>query len=118
MKRFQCDCGTQVFFENHRCVNCQARLGFDPDSMEMLSLISSGDGQYQDNSSNVFKFCDNGVSFDVCNWLLPADASDQSLCFACQFNRAIPNQSLPDNDRRWQRLEEAKKRADSSGSTA
>jgi len=110
MKRFQCDCGTQVFFENHRCVNCEARLGFDPITMEMLSLTPTGEGQYEDSDSNRFKFCDNGVTFDVCNWLLPADDHDHNLCFACQFNRTIPNQSLPENDRRWQRLEEAKKR--------
>lgn len=110
MKRFQCDCGTQVFFENHRCVNCESRLGFDPETMEMLALTSAGEGLYVEEAGNQFKFCDNGVSFDACNWLIAADDTDHRLCFACQFNRIIPNQSLPENDHRWRRLEEGKKR--------
>ena len=30
MKRFRCDCGSQVFFDNDHCLSCGARLGFDP----------------------------------------------------------------------------------------
>lgn len=109
MKRFQCDCGTQVFFENHHCVTCHARLGFDPENMEMIALTPADDGRYENSAGQSFRLCDNGVSYDVCNWLRPIGDS-HSLCIACQFNRTIPNQSLPDNAQRWRRLEEGKKR--------
>ena len=99
MKRFYCTCGGQVFFDNHQCLNCGTRLGFDPASMNMVPL----------DGSNGLSYCDNGATHDVCNWLRPAD-SPNPLCRGCQFNRTIPNLSFEDNRARWAVLEEAKKR--------
>ena len=109
MKRFYCDCGSQVFFENDNCLNCNARLGFDSDSLEMRAVREVSRGLYQITSGREFRFCGNGEQFDVCNWLRPADSS-HPLCTACQFNRTIPNQELPANRSRWRALEVGKKR--------
>ena len=109
MKRFRCDCGSQVFFDNDHCLSCGARLGFDPAVRELRPLAAAGDGVYTDRNGRAFRFCANGEDFGVCNWLRPAEQA-QPLCFACQFNRTVPNQSLPGNDRRWRVLEEGKKR--------
>ncbi len=109
MKRFECGCGTQVFFENYHCVKCDAALGFDPDTMEMLALTAADDNTFLGSNGTAYRRCDNGTIHNVCNWLKPAD-SDHALCIACQFNRTVPNQSLPDNALRWRRLEEGKKR--------
>ena len=54
-------------------------------------------------------YCDNWPTHGVCNWLLPKTGA-QELCFACCFNRTIPNLELPDNTRHWAALERAKKR--------
>lgn len=109
MKRFHCNCGSQVFFDSTSCVHCGAKLGFDPHTLQMHTLNERGDGLYADAAGRQLRFCANGEDYGVCSWLRPADAS-HPLCFACQFNRTVPNQSLPDNDRRWRVLEEAKKR--------
>ncbi len=109
MKRFRCDCGSQVFFDNDHCLSCGARLGFDPAVRELRPLAAAGDGVYTDRNGRAFRFCANGEDFGVCNWLRPAEQA-HPLCFACRFNRTVPNQSLPGNDRRWRVLEEGKKR--------
>ena len=109
MKRFYCECGSQVFFENNNCLNCGARLGFDPGSMDVLAVHPTADGVFRHNAGGEFRFCDNGDRFDVCNWLRSSQA-DHPLCTACQFNRTVPNQDFPDNQSRWRTLEVAKKR--------
>ena len=98
MKRFQCRCGAPIFFDNHQCLQCGARVGFDPQSMSMVPAEDHADLAYCGNH-------DHGV----CNWLRPAESEDD-LCRACQFNRTIPNLDLPHNTERWAALERAKKR--------
>lgn len=112
MKRLQCACGSQVFFESRDCVRCGATLGFDPTTMTMQSLQSlqaQGDGLFLGASGTQYRFCDNATQWDVCNWLKPAD-DPHPLCQGCQFNRVIPNLSLPGNIQRWWILEQGKKR--------
>lgn len=109
MKRLYCDCGTQAFFENRDCLHCGAMLGFDPATMAMRAVYADGAGAWVTADGQAFRFCDNGEQWQVCNWLCPAD-SGHALCFACQFNRTIPNLSLPGNLHRWWVLEQAKKR--------
>jgi hypothetical protein len=53
--------------------------------------------------------CQNYVAHSVCNWALFAD-DPESLCRACRLTRTIPNLSTPGNDRRWYKLEVAKRR--------
>ncbi|MEM1111623.1 MAG: putative zinc-binding metallopeptidase [Pseudomonadota bacterium] len=101
MKRFSCQsCGHPVFFDSDQCLACGARLAYDPVAMEMVSM---GEEEWQE------RVCLNGREHGVCNWLRPADDS-HPLCTGCQFNRYVPNQSRPENQQRWKRLEEGKKR--------
>ncbi|QIB66101.1 zinc-binding metallopeptidase family protein [Kineobactrum salinum] len=109
MKRQQCACGSQVFFESRECLHCGARLGFDPQGLSMRALRERGEGLFATDDGSEYRLCDNGVNWGVCNWLRPAD-SDHPLCFGCQFNRTIPNLSLSDNIHRWRVLEQGKKR--------
>ena len=99
MKRFFCSCGGEIFFENHRCLNCQTAVGFDPARMQMVPMDQADHRAY----------CSNEPEFGVCNWVR-ADHGDNPLCAACQFNRTIPNLGLDDNLKRWTALEQAKKR--------
>lgn len=107
MKRFQCQCGHQVFFENKSCIACGSVLGFCSDTMDILSLTPTDRGLYLDSNKREYGLCNNGEEFGVCNWLC---YSDHPLCFACQFNRTIPNLQISGNLKRWQLLEEGKKR--------
>lgn len=109
MKRFFCDCGAPVYFENIQCLNCGSALGYDPAREDMVTLADWGDGVYHDIHGNAYRYCANGEDFGVCNWLRPVDSSNR-LCVACQLNRTIPNQSRPENQQRWLALERAKKR--------
>lgn len=108
MKQFSCQCGQPVFFDSERCLNCGFRLGFDPDTSTMLALQPKG-SLWKAEDGRLFRLCENTLRFDVCNWLVPAQ-SESPLCRGCRFNRTVPNQSVPHNKQRWQRLEEGKKR--------
>ena len=99
MKRFNCQCGGQLFFENHRCLSCGVAVGFDPGRMEMVPISNPSEADY----------CANWSQHGVCNWVRPKD-HDHTLCSACRFNRTIPDLSLPDNLGYWTAIEQAKKR--------
>jgi len=98
MKRFQCSCGAPIFFDNHQCLQCGARVGFELESMSMVPVEQHADLAYCGNHAH-----------GVCNWLRPSQ-SEHDLCRACQFNRTIPNLDLLYNTERWAALERAKKR--------
>ena len=99
MKQFYCGCGSEVFFESHRCLKCDQQLGFDPDAMTMVTLSDRDD----------LERCGNGQEHGVCNWLKPVE-SGHALCIGCQFNRTIPNLQIEGNSDYWAALESSKKR--------
>lgn len=108
MKLFNCRCGHRVFFENIRCEACNSQLGFDPKSLEMISIDWISD-HYEDSSGSAYRCCKNQIEFNNCNWLQRADAPEE-YCWSCQLNRTIPNLSSPPNRGRWLSLEQAKRR--------
>ncbi len=116
MKSWRChECDQAVFFHDLMCVNCSATLGFDPESMEMLSLRKKGGSDQTgrqvlvDHFGREFLQCHNGVQYGVCNWLIPVD-NPHTFCKGCQLNRTIPNLDNPTNIIRWNNFEHAKKR--------
>ncbi len=116
MKKFYCRCGRRVFFDSLQCVSCGAVLGFEPDSMQMISGWQTEHGQFQEaGQSNLgfsvhnYEFCSNRADYGVCNWLKPAN-DGRRLCCGCRFNRTIPNLDRPENLKRWRQFEVAKKR--------
>lgn len=99
MKPFTCTCGNTLFFDNNRCLKCEEEVGYDRLSDSMLPW----------RNHEELQLCDNGTKFGVCNWLVPVD--DKSpLCLSCQFNRVIPDLSVPENVVLWARMESAKRR--------
>ena len=114
MKRFYCDCKNELFFENRYCESCQKVVGFDIESFDMVTLNTIDHEVLEASDGRMFRRCDNWISHNVCNWLIP-HGNDHSLCEGCQLNRTVPNQMIVDisppiNYLRWLRLEEAKKR--------
>ena len=115
MKLFECrSCGQTLFFENTRCEHCGHRLGYDPNTVELLPLertdaeLDSLTWHVAGDPGQTFKFCDN-AAYDVCNWIIPADAAE-SFCLACRHNRTVPDLSKPQNKELWRNLEFAKHR--------
>ena len=54
------------------------------------------------------RFCAN-AHHDACNWLIPADATDE-LCRACRHNDMIPDLANADHVAAWREIEFAKHR--------
>ena len=109
MKSFHCSCGQPVFFDSTACISCGAVLGFDADGFDIVALWPDQAGTLSDASGHARIHCANGSQFDACNWLV-STTSAHELCWACQFNRTIPDQTSLQNRARWRRFEVAKKR--------
>lgn len=114
MKTFHCDkCGQLVFFENVRCENCGATLGYQPENHAISSFEPAADGLWRSlnpaNEGLLYKQCVNYSRENVCNWMLPADAPSE-LCASCQLTHVIPALVSEKNRLFWQRLEAAKRR--------
>ena len=112
MKRFFCSCGRPVFFENSYCLACDRPLGFEPETLELISLDVGDGGSYVAAGSadnRAYRHCRNRVDHDVCNWLVPAKA-DEEFCVACRLNEVIPALESGKNRVLWARLETAKRR--------
>jgi hypothetical protein len=110
MKRFQCHCGQEIFFENSHCSHCGRSLGYDPLRGTMMALEQDASGAWHgvDNGGH-YRLCDNRIYHGVCNGLVEATDSNP-LCLACRLNRTIPNITIAANLDRWGRIEQAKRR--------
>ncbi len=110
MKRFQCYCGQEIYFENSHCQRCNRSLGYDPVHGAMVALEPDGDGRWQGANNGLrYRLCGNRLDYGICNGLI--DINDTNpLCQACRLNRTIPDISIPENLDRWSRIEQAKRR--------
>jgi hypothetical protein len=110
MKLFKCqNCQQVLYFENTTCEKCGHRLGYLPD-VEQLSAVAP-DGRNWSVLATPhlqYRFCVNWEQ-NACNWMVDAEACEP-YCRACRHNRTIADISNPENHRKWQRIEEAKRR--------
>ncbi|MGD2047197.1 MAG: putative zinc-binding metallopeptidase, partial [Gemmatimonadota bacterium] len=109
MKRFECECGQRVYFDNTMCLACGQPLGFDPERLEMLRLRPSGDNRFDTGLASPSKRCRNALDHGSCNWLLSADDPSE-FCVACRTTRTIPDLQRQDNFLLWVRMEQWKRR--------
>ncbi|MBV1837747.1 putative zinc-binding metallopeptidase [Acetobacter estunensis] len=116
MKLFSCQCCEQpLFFENTVCESCHHPVGYLP-GLSMLTALEPAQvaGRWHPMEPQVqhaeVVYCANHA-YDVCNWLTSAtDQNHTPVCFACRFNRTIPDLSVPGNLERWRKIEIAKHR--------
>jgi hypothetical protein len=114
MKTYTCTCGQLLFFENISCVNCQREVGFLPD----LIRISSFDAGQNDllvatapeAEGRSYKKCLNYTTAGVCNWMIPAENTNEAFCVSCRLDTMIPDQTIPQNVVLWGLTEAAKRR--------
>ena len=104
MIKFFCACGAPVFFDSNECKACQRKIAFNPATLRFHPLEQVSNNVSSIDVEPSWHLCENGVHYDVCNWLRPSSA-ESKLCFACQFNRYIPNLSRANNTRLWRVLE-------------
>jgi len=100
VKPFQCACSNTLYFDNTRCLQCDAAVGYD--------LVTDAMHAYTVHPGH--RLCANGTDHGVCNWLVPEHSPDK-LCLSCQCNRMIPDLTIPENRASWAKLESAKRRA-------
>jgi hypothetical protein len=112
MKLFSCDnCGQLLFFENSHCEKCGYKLGFLPEQLKLVALVEENKEHYTiwgNKNGTKYCYCKNH-QYNVCNWIIPED-NTSSFCFACSFNRTIPDINNSEYRLRWNTIENAKHR--------
>ena len=73
MKRFFCDCGQEIFFDNQYCEYCGRSLGFDVTSLNLLVIDTDAQSRFRARDGRIYKTCGNAVDFNACNWLIGED---------------------------------------------
>jgi hypothetical protein len=110
MRTFACqNCGQLVFFENSTCLNCEAKLGFEPTENELITLLDVGDDAQLDRfdgEPGSFFRCKN-AGLVRCNWLV---ANEGDLCASCELTRTRPADADADGIERLAAAEAAKRR--------
>lgn len=115
MKTFYCyHCGHQVFFENTRCENCGALLGYLADEQDIGTFFPVQGNEFWSSQNPrhtglLFKPCANYSYENVCNWMINAQ-SEHIYCASCQLTKIIPDLTQGSNKLYWSRLEAAKRR--------
>ena len=111
-RAYRCRCGHPIFFQNSRCLSCQAPLGYAP-LLGDLRALEPGTAPDQWRLAGAeargdYRRCANFDTPAGCNWLIPANDTE-AFCLSCRLSRTIPDMDDPDN-RRWWRAIEAQKR--------
>ena len=120
MKLFRCEtCGHPLFFENVRCLQCGSDLAFLPDRLALCAIESVPDeepGLWRRKASERrragvrrYRLCHNKTTYEACNFAVNA-GDPNALCVSCRQTRILPDLSVPGNQQRWYRIENAKRR--------
>lgn len=95
-------CGSQIHFNNIKCINCSSALTYAP-LEDQFFVLGSDQLQLTNRRS-----CGNRDLIG-CNWLCE-DNKPNSLCISCLHTNKIPSTSDSEKRARWGRLERAKRR--------
>ena len=122
-RAYRCVCGKPVFLRNSQCLNCGRQLGYDTQRRTIVAIDAGeapGDWKLSDvESGEIFHRCSNLEAPAACNWLIPGGTVDHrqtptnlapGYCLSCSLTHTIPDQSKPENQELWRRLEIAKRR--------
>jgi hypothetical protein len=113
VKTFNCQaCQNLIFFDNIRCMGCGRILGYLADVGLVSALEPAGDDLWRplapEAESRHYRMCLNYRQEHVCNWMINTE-DGEAFCLACRLNQMIPDLSMPENRRYWQRIESAKR---------
>lgn len=114
MKTFACCCQDRpvLFFENTTCNRCARLVGYTDDFEDIVPFDEAG-GLYTTPyyPDRQFVRCNNAIHYGICNGFISVNEPANSLCFACRFNKTIPDLSVAAHLPLWHKLEIAKRRA-------
>ncbi len=111
MKLYTCsNCHSLIYFENNICLHCGYSLGFDANTLSLITLVPENDDLYSNiqNKEQKYRYCKN-AEYATCNWLIPS-VQNIEYCQACELNRIIPDLTSEENLKRWKNIEIAKHR--------
>src|SRR5215210_3413828 len=111
MRQYRCEnCRAALYFQNDLCGRCGARVGFIPEERKLASFEVLPDGVHRRYAvpDGSWRPCNNYTSACLCNWMV-AGGDDNPLCVSCRLTVTIPDQSLPENQVAWVKLESAKR---------
>ncbi|MEJ7929127.1 putative zinc-binding metallopeptidase [Ramlibacter sp. AN1015] len=128
MRTFDCEqCGQALYYENSTCLRCGSALAFLPDRMDLCAIEPVGDdapGLWQRRMPKFqraagaagasaapgrWRLCMHHEQTQACNFAVPEDDLNP-LCVSCRQTRVLPDLSVPQNQRRFYRIEGAKRR--------
>jgi hypothetical protein len=90
MRVFTCEsCGQLIFFENSRCLRCEAPLGYVHGQRDVVALTELADGRLRDlaTPTGTWQRCAT-ADLTGCNWVVPTGGN--ALCASCQLTRTRP----------------------------
>ncbi len=114
MRRFVCDCGNHLFFENTECLACGREVSWCPVCQTLTALNTTGPGRHCTLCNTELWKCANWINHEVCNRSVVAQSGSAAagtlLCDCCRYNDTIPDLGVPGNLEHWRELEQAKRR--------
>jgi len=111
MKLYTCgNCHSLIYFENNICLHCGYSLGFNANTLSLITLVAENDHLYSNiqNNKEFYYYCKN-AEYATCSWLVPS-VQNSEYCQACALNRVIPALTSEENLKRWKNIEIAKHR--------
>lgn len=106
MKTGICRCSNRIFFNNHRCLSCNATLGRCSVCNSLTSFYVE-EKLIQCDACKAEVFACVNQEHDVCQSF---NAEPDGLCRWCQLTNVIPPLSQRKSVQRWGRMESAKRR--------
>ena len=93
MQPFRCAvCLQLLFFDNSTCLKCGSPLGFDVESMQLITLTAQSDALVPaDGSHGRFQRCAN-QRLARCNWVT-RNQDGAHRCFSCRLTTVRPSDS-------------------------
>lgn len=111
MKKFHCDCGNRLFFNNDHCLACLREVSWCPVCDTLTAFEVSETGLSCARCKSRLWKCANRLNYAVCNRsvLAPEVPTVEILCDCCVYNQTIPDLSEKRNLEHWRELEKAKR---------
>ena len=114
MRKFFCDCGNRLYFENTQCLACGREVSWCPVCRTLTALNTAGSALRCGSCETELSKCANWINYDVCNRSVVASPgslpAEPQRCDCCRYNDTIPDLTLPGNLEHWRSLEQAKRR--------
>lgn len=117
MDRFICTCDThpELFFDSTSCTVCGRLTGFNDDLQQVCAFdLTEQQGVfYCPSNRSLYRQCGNYAQHNCCNGMVAVaqeGATTPAFCYACHFNKTIPDLSVPEHLPLWKKMEHAKRR--------